>query len=153
MSQQSSDADNKFMQIALSEAEKAYNMGETPIGAVVVMDNQVIAAAHNLTETLGDFTAHAELLALQKAAKSLKCKYLDKCSIYVTLEPCQMCLKAITLSRISNLFYGTNRRKEKDCRTVTITDNIMQKECAAILTNFYTNIRNKNKTQTGDQSN
>ena len=95
-----------FMKKAIEEADIALSKGEIPIGAVIVIENQIIARAHNLTETLNDVTAHAEILAITAAANYLGGKYLDGCSIYVTLEPCQMCAGALYWSRISNLYYA-----------------------------------------------
>ena len=100
-----------FMKKAIEEADIALSKGEIPIGAVIVIENQIIARAHNLTETLNDVTAHAEILAITAAANYLGGKYLDGCSIYVTLEPCQMCAGALYWSRISNLYYAAKDSK------------------------------------------
>jgi tRNA(adenine34) deaminase len=95
-----------FVNEALQEAQKAFRLGEVPVGAVIVKDNTIIARAHNLTKTLNDSTAHAELLVIQQACKVLKTPYLLDCSMYVTLEPCCMCAGAISLSRLKRLYYG-----------------------------------------------
>jgi tRNA(adenine34) deaminase len=95
-----------FMQIALIEAEAAYDEGEIPVGAVIVLDNKVIARAHNLTQTLNDVTAHAEMQALTAAAHHLGAKYLNDCTLYVTLEPCVMCAGALYWSQIGKIVYG-----------------------------------------------
>ena len=100
-----------FMKKAIEEADIALSKGEIPIGAVIVIENQIIARAHNLTETLNDVTANAEILAITAAANYLGGKYLDGCSIYVTLEPCQMCAGALYWSRISNLYYAAKDSK------------------------------------------
>src|SRR5210317_1765352 len=99
--------DTYFMKKALQEAEAAYEKGEIPVGAVIVIDNKVIARGHNLTETLTDVTAHAEMQAITAAANFLGGKYLQKCTLYVTLEPCQMCAGALYWSQISKIVYGS----------------------------------------------
>ena len=93
--------DNYFMKKALQEAEAAFEKGEVPIGAIIVVENRIIARAHNLTETLNDVTAHAEMQAITSAANFLGGKYLQNCTLYVTLEPCQMCAGALYWSQIS----------------------------------------------------
>ena len=98
--------DDYFMRKALEEAEVAFDKGEVPVGAVIVVDNRIIARAHNLTELLTDVTAHAEMQAITAAANFLGGKYLHKCSLYVTLEPCQMCAGALFWSQISTIIYG-----------------------------------------------
>src|SRR5215831_9269743 len=99
-------SDEYFMKIALREAEQAFEKGEIPVGAVVVIDNRVIARGHNLTEMLNDVTAHAEMQAITAAANFLGGKYLKNCTLYVTLEPCQMCAGALYWSQISTVVYG-----------------------------------------------
>ena len=103
--------DNFFMNKALEEASIAYNKGEIPIGAVIVVDKQIIARAHNLTETLNDVTAHAEMQAITAAANYLGGKYLIGCTLYVTVEPCQMCAGALYWSQISKIIYGARDEK------------------------------------------
>ena len=98
--------DTYFMKQALAEAKKAFAKGEVPIGAVVVCNQQIIARAHNFTETLHDVTAHAEMQAITAAANFLGGKYLVGCTLYVTLEPCQMCAGALYWSQISKIVYG-----------------------------------------------
>ena len=100
--------DNQYMQMALDEAHKALESGEVPIGAVVVCKGRVIARAHNLTETLTDPTAHAEMQAITAAAEMLGGKYLTDCTMYVTLEPCVMCAGALGWSQISRIVYGAD---------------------------------------------
>ena len=95
-----------FMKRALQEAQAAYEKSEIPIGAVIVVDNQIIARAHNLTQTLNDVTAHAEMQAITAAANFLGGKYLHKCTLYVTIEPCQMCAGALYWSQIPTIVYG-----------------------------------------------
>ena len=100
-----------FMNEAIEEAKKAYDKGETPIGAVVVKDDQIIGRGHNLTETLKDSTAHAEMLAIREAADTLGGWRLMNCDLYVTMEPCIMCSGAIVNSRIKNIIIGTKHIK------------------------------------------
>ena len=95
-----------FIKKALEEAHKAAKKGEVPVGAVIVIDNKIIARAHNLTQTLNDVTAHAEIMAITSAANFLNSKYLKECSLYVTLEPCIMCAGAIYWSQINQLVFG-----------------------------------------------
>ena len=106
-----SDVDVRFMQQALAEARLAGEAGEVPIGAVVVCQGRIIARAHNLTETLGDVTAHAEMQAITAAAYTLGGKYLSQCTLYVTVEPCVMCAGAIGWSQIRRVVYGTADEK------------------------------------------
>ena len=100
--------DEYFMKKALQEAEKAFEKGEIPVGAVIVIDNKVIARSHNLTELLNDVTAHAEMQSITAAANYLGGKYLMGCTLYVTLEPCQMCAGALYWSQISRIVYGAS---------------------------------------------
>jgi tRNA(adenine34) deaminase len=100
--------DAYFMKKALQEAELAFEKGEIPVGAVIVIDNRVIASSHNLTEMLHDVTAHAEMQSITAAANFLGGKYLKGCTLYVTLEPCQMCAGALYWSQISKIVYGTS---------------------------------------------
>ncbi len=104
--------DQYFMREALKEAQKAFDAGEVPVGAVVVCDDRIIARAHNLTERLTDVTAHAEMQAITAAANYLGGKYLDQCVMYVTLEPCVMCAGAIAWAQIGSLVYGANDDKK-----------------------------------------
>lgn len=97
---------NKFMTLALEEAKKAYALGEIPVGCVIVKQDEVIASAHNLKETKKSITAHAELLAINLASNKLDNYHLDDCSIYVTLEPCPMCMSAIMQAHIKNVYFG-----------------------------------------------
>ena len=103
--------DTYFMKQALSEAEKAFDEGEVPVGAVIVCDRRIIARSHNLTETLNDVTAHAEMQAITAAASVLGGKYLIDCTIYVTVEPCPMCAGALAWAQISRIVYGTEDEK------------------------------------------
>jgi len=101
-------SDEYFMRQALLEAQKAFDKKEVPIGAVIVSENRIIARAHNLTEQLNDFTAHAEMQAYTSASNYLGSKYLDNCTLFVTLEPCLMCAAAGFWTRIGRIVYGAN---------------------------------------------
>lgn len=114
-----------YMDIALEEAKRAMELGEVPVGAIIIKDNKIISKAHNLKETLNDPTAHAEILAIQKATKVLKNWRLSGCEMYVTLEPCPMCAGAILQSRISKLHIGTFDEKTGACGSVL---NIVQND-------------------------
>ena len=103
--------DNYFMKQALSEAQKAFDKGEVPIGAIIVSNNRIIARAHNLTEAMTDVTAHAEMQAITAAANVLGGKYLKDCTLYVTLEPCPMCAGALGWSQITKIVYGASDEK------------------------------------------
>ena len=101
-------SDEYFMKKALQEAELAFEKGEIPVGALIVVDNKIIARTHNLTELLNDVTAHAEMQAITSAANFLGGKYLSGCTLYVTLEPCQMCAGALYWSQISKIVFGAS---------------------------------------------
>ena len=104
--------DNYFMKEALKQAQKAYDKQEVPVGAVIVCENQIIARAHNFTEALNDVTAHAEMQAFTSAADYLGGKYLNKCTLYVTLEPCVMCAGASFWTQIKKIVYGATEEKK-----------------------------------------
>ena len=135
----------RYMNAALAEAIKAYEKQEVPVGAVVVYNDMIIARAHNLTETLKDPTAHAEMQALTSAASWLGGKYLTDCTIYVTLEPCGMCAGAIGWSQVSALVFGATD-ENKGFRKVsgsllhpktTIESGVLDKECRELLLKFF----------------
>lgn len=138
-------SDETFMNAALAEAEKGNAKGEVPVGTVVVCNNRIIARAHNLTETLNDPTAHAEMQAITAATTYLGGKYLDKCSLYVTLEPCTMCAGALFWSRIGRLVYGTSDKKRGYTlnkgtvlhKKTRVSYGVMEKECRNILQDFF----------------
>lgn len=143
--------DTYFMNKALQEAEAAYDKGEIPVGAVIVIDNKVIARAHNLTETLNDVTAHAEMQAITAAANFLGGKYLQNCTLYVTLEPCQMCAGALYWSQISKIVYGAKDDQRGFCVMKTklhpktiVEGGIMEFEASKLLKQFFINKRNLN---------
>jgi len=143
--------DTYFMKKALQEAEVAYEKGEIPVGAVIVVDNRVIARAHNLTELLNDVTAHAEMQAITAASNFLGGKYLHNCTLYVTLEPCQMCAGALYWSQISNIVYGAKDEK-RGCGVMgtqlhpktTIKGGVLAEEAATLLKKFFIEKRNMN---------
>lgn len=103
--------DEYFMQKALAEAEKSYDANEVPVGAIVVCNQKIIAKAHNQTELLRDVTAHAEIIAITSAASYLGSKYLNDCTMYVTLEPCPMCAGALRWAQIGKIIYGADDEK------------------------------------------
>ena len=146
---QGNNIDEKFMRLALDEAQEAARRDEVPIGAVVVCNNRVIARGHNLTETLIDVTAHAEMQVITSAANFLGGKYLDNCTLYVTVEPCLMCAGALGWSQISRVVYGARDDKrgyhtfsDKPFHKKTeITGGVLADECAKIMTDFFKNKR------------
>jgi tRNA(adenine34) deaminase len=135
----------QYMRAALAEANKAFARQEVPIGAVVVCNDMIIARAHNLTETLKDPTAHAEMQAITAATNWLGGKYLTDCTIYVTLEPCAMCAGAIGWSQASALVYGASDEKKGYTTvsgsllhtTTTMESGILEKECRELLLKFF----------------
>lgn len=136
--------DEYFMQIALSEAKFAFENGEIPIGAVVVANNRIIAKTHNLTETLTDVTAHAEIQAISSAANSIGGKYLKNCTIYITVEPCQMCAGALYWSQVSKIVYGASDNKRgytemggKLHPKTEIVTGVLETECASLMKDFF----------------
>ena len=143
--------DTYFMKRALQEAEAAYKNGEIPIGAVIVINNQIIARSHNLTETLNDVTAHAEMQAITAAANYLGGKYLIDCTLYVTIEPCQMCAGALYWSQISRIVYGA-RDEQRGCINLNtklhpktkITGGVMAEDASQLLKRFFIEKRNLN---------
>lgn len=134
-----------FMRQALIEAERAYEQDEVPIGAVIVSNGKIIARCHNLTETLNDVTAHAEMQAITAAANVLGGKYLNNCSLYVTVEPCPMCAGGLGWSQITQIIYGAKDPKRgyslispKALHPKTeIISGILEKECGEIITRFF----------------
>ena len=143
--------DTYFMKKALQEAEMAFEKGEVPVGAVIVVENRIIARAHNLTETLNDVTAHAEMQAITAAANFLGGKYLHNCTLYVTLEPCQMCAGALYWSQISKIVYGA-RDEERGCLNLktklhpktTMIGGVLAEETSELIKRFFIQKRNLN---------
>ena len=142
-------SDAHYMKQALIEAQKAFDADEVPVGAVVVCRNRIIARAHNQTELLNDVTAHAEMLALTAASNALGSKYLDECTLYVSLEPCVMCAGAVAWSQLKRLVYGAGDDKRGFMRfgktllhpKTTVEYGIMMEECSQLMTSFFKNKR------------
>lgn len=137
-------SDEAFMKMAYQEAQKALEAEEIPIGAVIVCNNKVLARTHNQTEMLNDVTAHAEMLAITAAANSLGAKYLDDCTLYVTLEPCPMCASALCHSHIAKVVWAADDPKNGFSRFGSMLhpktktqSGIMKDECLALLTDFF----------------
>ena len=143
--------DNRYMQMALAEANKAMAMGEVPVGCVIVANGQVVGRGHNLTETLADVTAHAEIQAITAAANTLGGKYLNDCTLYVTLEPCVMCAGAIGWAQVQRVVYGA--ADEKRGFTIyapkafhpkcTVSSGVLETECRELIQTFFVKKRNK----------
>lgn len=139
------EKDERYMRMALQEARVAFEAGEIPVGAVVVCKDRVVARAHNLTECLGDVTAHAEMQAITSAAASLGGKYLTDCTLYVTLEPCVMCAGAIGWSQLSRVVFGAGDDKRGYRRfapealhpKTRVESGILADECAALMKSFF----------------
>lgn len=136
--------DEYFMKKALQEAEAAFEKGEIPVGAVIVIDDKIIARTHNLSEMLNDVTAHAEMQAITSAANFIGGKYLKGCTIYVTLEPCQMCAGALYWSQISKIVFGASdeqRGFQKLGTTIhpktQVVKGILANECADLMLRFF----------------
>jgi tRNA(adenine34) deaminase len=141
--------DEYFMKKALNEAEIAFEKGEIPVGAVIVVANKIIARSHNLTELLNDVTAHAEIQSITAAANYLGGKYLKECTLYVTLEPCQMCAGALYWSQISKIVFGA-RDEQRGFITMGTTlhpktivnHGVLANECADLMKRFFAKKRN-----------
>ena len=146
----------KYMIKALEQAQKGALIDEVPVGAVIVKDGKIIARAYNKKESYNCSVYHAEIVAIMKACKKLKNWYLDGCDIYVTLEPCAMCVGAIINSRIDNIFFGAYDHKAGCCGTLynlaedrrfnhrpNVSGGIMQEECGQILTDYFKTKRKK----------
>lgn len=143
--------DERFMRMALDQAHLAYEKGEVPVGVVITCKGQVIARAHNLTEQLTDFTAHAEMQAFTMATEFLGNKYLDKCTLYVTLEPCVMCAGASFWTRIGRVVYGATDSKRGYAQLsenvlhpkTEIRAGVLADECGEIVSRFFQEKRSK----------
>ncbi len=137
------------MRTALEQAEQAAAKGEVPVGAVVVREGRLISSAYNLVESSGDATAHAEVLAIRRAGERLGSWRLEGCDLYVTLEPCPMCIGAVLLSRLNTLYFGAYDKKFGAVgsnfnlanaglpRTVDVVSGVLEQECASLLTAFF----------------
>lgn len=141
--------DNDYMKQALAEAQKAFDKDEVPIGAVIVCKGRIIARAHNLIETLNDVTAHAEMQAITAAANNIGGKYLNDCTLYVTVEPCPMCAGAIAWAQMGRVVFGAADEKRGYKRLAPnvmhpktdVTEGICAKECAALMKRFFSGKR------------
>ena len=145
----------KFMKIALQQAVKAAKINEVPIGAVIVMNNKIISKGYNKRECKKNALLHAEIIAIEKACKKLKSWRLSDCELYVTLEPCPMCMGAIINSRISKVVFGAYDKKAGSCGSVVnlndypynhhpeIIGGVLEKECSSILSDFFSTLRKK----------
>lgn len=150
--------DEEYMDIALSEAVKAYELGEIPIGAVLVVDNEIVAKGHNLREIEHDATAHAEMVVIKKSCEKLKRWRLKGGTLYVTIEPCPMCAGAIVMSRLDRLVYGSPDYKAGGVESifnivqnqalnhqVAVTAGVKADECSNLMKSFFKERRKKNK--------
>jgi len=153
---QDPELDNFFMRQALAQAQQAFRHDEVPVGAVVVLDNRVIGRGYNLTRRLQDASAHAEFLAMRQAAGWLGHWYFDKCTVYVTVEPCVMCTGAMILGRMARLVYGAAEPKFGACGSICnlveeqrfnhriqITRGVLEEECAALMKEFFGGLRDR----------
>lgn len=142
-------SDEYFMREALKEAHKAFEAGEIPVGAVVVCQNKILARSHNQTEQLTDATAHAEMIAITAAANHLGSKYLDECTLYVTLEPCVMCAGALHWTQLQKLVYGASDVQRGYSLVSSpllhprtqVVKGIKKEECATLVTDFFKKLR------------
>lgn len=141
--------DKYYMTKALEEAKLAYSENEIPIGAIIVCNDQIIARAHNLTETLNDVTAHAEMQAITSASEAIGGKYLDECTMYVTIEPCPMCAGAIGWAHISKLVYGAKDEKRGYTKyapnvlhpKTKVISGVMEEETSILMKSFFEKLR------------
>ena len=147
---------DKYMKLAIKEANKAYQMGEVPVGAVIIKNDKVIAKAYNKKEKIGNVLGHAEIIAIKKASKKINNWRLDDCDIYITLEPCPMCASAIKQSRITNIYFGLNNSDENNIKIVksilkkdkincscNISGGLFSSEIENLMKNFFLSCRNK----------
>ena len=143
----------KYMQIALKEAQKAFDENEVPVGAIIIYKDELIASAHNMMEQSNDATAHCEMTAIKRAAEILKTSNLSGCSLYVTMEPCPMCMGGVILSKISKVVFGCYDFQFGACggyiqlgkhpysKNIEIYGGIMEKECSDLSKEFFKQIR------------
>ena len=143
------EKDEKYMRLAIEEAKLALEADEVPIGAIIVAGDRIVGRGHNLVETLTDVTAHAELQAITAAASTIGGKYLNDCTLYVTVEPCPMCAGALAWSQIGRIVYGASDTKRGFStisdnmlhpRTV-VTSGILHEECERLMTDFFAKLR------------
>jgi tRNA(adenine34) deaminase len=137
--------DTRYMAMALAEAKKAFAMGEVPVGCVIVADGQVVGRGHNLTETLVDVTAHAEMQAITAATNTLGGKYLTQCTLYVTVEPCVMCAGAIGWAQVKRVVYGASDEKRGFTAFApkalhpkcTVSSGVLESDCRELMQSFF----------------
>ena len=143
--------DTRYMTMALAEAQKAFAMGEVPVGCVIVADGQVVGRGHNLTETLADVTAHAEMQAITAATNTLGGKYLTPCTLYVTVEPCVMCAGAIGWAQVQRVVYGAGDEKRGFTAYApkalhpkcTVSSGVLEAECRELMQSFFAKKRGR----------
>lgn len=141
--------DNDYMQMALNEAQKAFEAGEVPVGCIIVAQNRVVGRGHNLTQTLSDVTAHAEMQAITAASQALGGKYLNECTLYVTVEPCVMCAGAIGWAQLKKLVYGTKDPKRGYSRLAPnalhpkteVVTGVLEADCQQLMETFFKQLR------------
>ena len=129
------------MNEALKQAKIAFEEGEIPVGAVIVCQDQIIARAYNQVERLKDATAHAEMIAITSAAAFMNSKYLNECSLYVTLEPCQMCNGAISESHIGKVYFGALNNLKVKRKSIEMVGGLMQDDCKELIDEFFRQLR------------
>lgn len=150
------DSNVRYMEYAIREARRALDLGEVPVGCVIVHENRIIGKAHNMRETLQDPTAHAEILAITQAAAHFKSWRLENVKLYVTLEPCPMCAGAIILARVAEVYFGAFDPKAGACGTLMnllqdkrfnhqpkVASGLLADECAALLSDFFKSLRRR----------
>ena len=143
------ETDEKYMRLAIKEAQEAFDSDEVPVGAVIVSGGRVVGRGHNLVETLVDVTAHAELQAITAAASTLGGKYLTDCTLYVTVEPCVMCAGALAWSQIGRIVYGASDAKRGYSRIgdrllhprTEVRAGVLAEECERLMTDFFAKLR------------
>lgn len=141
--------DNDYMQMALNEAQKAFEAGEVPVGCIIVAQNRVVGRGHNLTQTLSDVTAHAEMQAITAASQALGGKYLNECTLYVTVEPCVMCAGAIGWAQLKRLVYGTKDPKRGYSLLAPdalhpkteVATGVLEADCQQLMETFFKQLR------------
>lgn len=141
--------DNDYMKLALGEAQQAFEANEVPVGCIIVAGNRVVGRGHNLTQTLSDVTAHAEIQAITAASQTLGGKYLSECTLYVTVEPCVMCAGAIGWAQVGRLVYGSSDPKRgytlfapKALHPKTqVTMGVLEQECQSLMETFFKKLR------------
>lgn len=141
--------DNDYMKLALVEAQQAFDLDEVPVGCIIVAGNRVVGRGHNLTQTLSDVTAHAEIQAITAASQTLGGKYLSECTLYVTVEPCVMCAGAIGWAQVGRLVYGTSDSKRGYTifapkalhPKAQVTTGVLEQECRTLMETFFKKLR------------